>query len=231
RPEATGIGVVMVVEGAVDRLGWTLDGARCVVQGYGKVGAIAAAELAARGARVTAVSDIEGGIHAEDGLDLPALDAWLRETGGIAGFAGSRAVTNSELLELDCDVLVLAATERQVTETNAGLISARLVAEGANGPTTLEADEILFARGIPVLPDILTNAGGVAVSYFEWVQDLQRLFWGPDEIRTRLGDLMRDALERVWALAEAEELTLRSAALVQSIRHVAAALQSRGVYP
>jgi glutamate dehydrogenase (NAD(P)+) len=231
RPEATGIGVVMIVEGAVERLGWKLEGARCVVQGYGKVGAIAAHELALKGARVVAVSDIEGGIHDEAGLDLATLDAWRKERGGIAGFAGSQPVTNAELLELDCDVLVLAATERQVTEENAGRISARLVAEGANGPTTLEADEILFSRGIPVLPDILTNAGGVAVSYFEWVQDLQRLFWGPDEIRSRLADLMRDALERVWSLSEAEDLTLRSAALVQSIRHVAAALQARGVYP
>jgi glutamate dehydrogenase (NAD(P)+) len=231
RPEATGIGVVMIVEGAVGRLGWKLEGMRCVVQGYGKVGAIAAHELAARGARVIAVSDIEGGIHDEAGLDLAALGAWRKENEGIAGFAGSSPVTNAELLELDCDVLVLAATERQVTEENAGRISARLVAEGANGPTTLEADEILFARGIPVLPDILTNAGGVAVSYFEWVQDIQRLFWGPDEIRSRLGDLMRDALERVWSLSESEEMTLRSAALVQSIRHVAAALQARGVYP
>jgi glutamate dehydrogenase (NAD(P)+) len=231
RPEATGIGVVMIVEGAVGRLGWKLEGMRCVVQGYGKVGAIAAHELAARGARVIAVSDIEGGIHDEAGLDLAALGAWRKENEGIAGFPGSSPVTNAELLELDCDVLVLAATERQVTEENAGRISARLVAEGANGPTTLEADEILFARGIPVLPDILTNAGGVAVSYFEWVQDIQRLFWGPDEIRSRLGDLMRDALERVWSLSESEEMTLRSAALVQSIRHVAAALQARGVYP
>jgi glutamate dehydrogenase (NAD(P)+) len=233
RPEATGIGVVMVVEGAVERLGWRLEGTRCVVQGYGKVGAVAAHELAARGALVVGVSDIAGGIHSGDGLDLAALDAYRAGEGGgaIAGFPGSRDVSNAELLELPCDVLVLAATERQVTEDNAGRLQARLVAEGANGPTTLEGDEILLERGILVLPDILTNAGGVAVSYFEWVQDIQRLFWTRDEIRVRLGDLMRDALDRVWSLAEGEDLPLRRAALVRSIREVAGALQARGVYP
>jgi glutamate dehydrogenase (NAD(P)+) len=233
RPEATGIGVVMIVEGAVERLGWSLGGASCVVQGYGKVGAVAAHELAEKGARVIAVSDIAGGIVDESGLDLIALDAYRAGEGGghIAGFPGSREVSNAELLELPCDVLVLAATERQVTEENAAQVAARLVAEGANGPTTLEGDRILEARGIPVLPDILTNAGGVAVSYFEWVQDIQRLFWTRDEIRVRLGDLMRDALARVWSLAESEDLPLRRAALVSSIREVAGALQARGVYP
>ncbi|MDQ3858759.1 MAG: Glu/Leu/Phe/Val dehydrogenase [Actinomycetota bacterium] len=231
RPEATGIGVVMVVEGAMERLGRGLAGAACVVQGFGKVGAVAAHELAAGGARVVAVSDIHGGIYDEEGLDLAALAEWRLQPRGVAGFARARDVTNAELLELPCDVLVLAATERQVTEENAGRISARLVAEGANGPTTLEADEILAERGIVVLPDILTNAGGVAVSYFEWVQDIQRLFWGAPEIRERLGDLMRDALARVWALAEREDLSLRRAALVTSIREVTDALHARGIYP
>jgi glutamate dehydrogenase (NAD(P)+) len=231
RPEATGIGVVMVVEGAVERLGWSLAGASCVVQGFGKVGAVAAHEVAARGARVVAVSDIHGGIHDEEGLDLADLGRWRAEGGGVAGFRGARDVTNAELLELPCDVLVLAATERQVTSENAERIAARLVAEGANGPTTLEGDEILAERSIPVLPDILANAGGVAVSYFEWVQDIQRLFWTREEIRTRLGELMRDALERVWALSEREDLTLRRAALVTSIREVADALHARGIYP
>ena len=231
RPEATGIGVVMIVEGAVARLGWSLAGAACVVQGYGKVGAVAAHELAARGARVVAVSDLAGGVYEEDGLDLAALDSWRAAEGELTGFGRTHAVTNADLLELPCDVLVLAATEGQVTEANAPRVSARVVAEGANGPTTLEADDILGARGIPILPDILTNAGGVAVSYFEWVQDIQRLFWGPDEIRTRLGDLMRDALARVWARAEEGGISLRRAALVASIREVADALHARGIYP
>jgi glutamate dehydrogenase (NAD(P)+) len=231
RPEATGIGVVMVVENAVQRLGSSLQGAACVVQGYGKVGRVAAHELALRGARVTGVSDISGGIHSEEGLDLEAVDAWRLAHGGLAGFPGAVEVTNEGLLEIPCDVLVLAATEKQVTGENAGRLATHLIAEGANGPTTLEADEILVERGIPVLPDILTNAGGVAVSYFEWVQDIQRFFWGREEIRARLRDLMSDALERVWTLAEAESLSFRSAALVTSIREVADALEARGIFP
>jgi glutamate dehydrogenase (NAD(P)+) len=231
RPEATGIGVVMVVDEALRRLGWQLHGSSCVVQGYGKVGAVAAHELTERGAHVVAVSDIAGGVYDPAGLDLPQVAAWRREHGALAGFPDAQGVTNAELLELACDVLVLAATEKQVTGENAGRVSARLVAEGANGPTTLEADDILAERGIPVLPDILTNAGGVAVSYFEWVQDIQRLFWGPDEIRIRLGDLMRDGVSRVWALSESERLPLRQAALVTSIREVGDALEARGFYP
>jgi glutamate dehydrogenase (NAD(P)+) len=231
RPEATGIGVVMVVENAVQRLGSSLRGAECVVQGYGKVGGVAAHELVLRGARVTGVSDISGGVHKEEGLDLEAVDAWRLAHHGLAGFPGAVEVTNEGLLELPCDVLVLAATEKQVTGENAGRLAAHLVAEGANGPTTLEADKILVERGIPVLPDILTNAGGVAVSYFEWVQDIQRFFWGREEIRARLRDLMSDALERVWMLAEAESLSFRSAALVTSIREVADALEARGIFP
>jgi glutamate dehydrogenase (NAD(P)+) len=231
RPEATGIGVVIAVEEAVQRLGWTLEGAACVVQGYGKVGGVAAHELAARQASVVAVSDIAGGVYREDGLDLADVDAWRAEHGDLSGYPNATAISNAELLELPCDVLVLAATENQVTESNAGRVSARLVAEGANGPTSLEADDILAERGIPVLPDILTNAGGVAVSYFEWVQDIQRLFWGREEIKVRLSDLMRDALSRVWEQSEEESLSLRRAALVTSIREVADALSARGIYP
>jgi glutamate dehydrogenase (NAD(P)+) len=231
RPEATGIGVVMVVEEAVRRLGWMLPDSTCVVQGYGKVGAVAAHELALRGARVVGVSDIAGGVHDERGLDLEKLDEWRAEHDGIAGFPGSKDVTNHHLLELPCDVLVLAATENQVTAANAAELQTKLVAEGANGPTSLEGDEILEQRGIPVLPDILTNAGGVAVSYFEWVQDIQRFFWDRDEIRARLADLMGDALSRVWELSESEGLQFRRAALVTSIREVAEALEARGIHP
>ncbi|HEU4450009.1 MAG TPA: Glu/Leu/Phe/Val dehydrogenase [Gaiellaceae bacterium] len=231
RPEATGIGVVIVVEEAVRRLGWTLADLSFVVQGCGKVGGVVSRELAARGARIVGVSDIDGGVVDPAGLDVDRIDAWLREHGGLAGFPDADEVTNAELLELPCDVLVLAATEEQLTSENAGRVRARLVAEGANGPTTLEADDILAERGIPVLPDILTNAGGVAVSYFEWVQDIQRLFWSADEIRVRLGDLMRGALDRVWSLSERERMPLRRAALVLSIREVAKALQARGIHP
>jgi glutamate dehydrogenase (NAD(P)+) len=231
RPEATGIGVVMVVDQALQLLGFQLAGSSCVVQGYGKVGAVAAHELVLRDARVVAVSDIAGGVHREEGLDLGDVDRWRAEHGDLGGYPNGEPLTNAELLALACDVLVLAATENQVTGENAGRVQARVVAEGANGPTSLEADDILADRGIPVLPDIVTNAGGVAVSYFEWVQDIQRLFWGRDEIRTRLGELMRDAVERVWALSQEESLSLRRAALVTSIREVADALSARGIYP
>jgi glutamate dehydrogenase (NAD(P)+) len=231
RPESTGIGVVIVVHEAVRRLGWSLDGAACVVQGYGKVGGVAARELERRGARVIAVSDIAGGVYDPDRLDLDDLDRWRAEAGSNAGYPRASEVTNAGLLELPCDVLVLAATENQITGGNASRVSARLIAEGANGPTTLEADEILADRDIVVLPDILTNGGGVAVSYFEWVQDIQRLFWGPSEIRQRLTKLMSGAVERVWFLAESEALSLRRAALVASVREVSSALEARGLYP
>ena len=140
-------------------------------------------------------------------------------------------LTNEELLELPCDILVLAALEEQVTGENAPRVKARMIAEGANGPTTLDADAVFAERGVPVLPDILTNAGGVTVSYFEWVQDLGRLFWDRDEIRSRLADKMGDAFDRVWDLADARGITLRQAALVTGIREVAAALNDRGLYP
>ncbi|MBA3718157.1 MAG: Glu/Leu/Phe/Val dehydrogenase [Actinobacteria bacterium] len=232
RAEATGAGVVMVIERACERLGWSLDGMRCVVQGFGKVGAVAAAELVERGARVVAVSDVSGGAYAEGGLDLEAVTEWIHlHRHDLIEFPGAEAVTNDELLELPCDVLVLAALEEQVTAENAGDVKAAMVAEGANGPTTLEGDEILADRGILVLPDILTNAGGVTVSYFEWVQDLGRLFWNRDETRFKLREKMTDAFDRVWGLSEERGLTLRSAALVAGIREVAGALTARGIYP
>src|SRR5262249_22255119 len=149
----------------------------------------------------------------------------------VEGFPGSTHVSGGELLELECDVLVLAAREDQVTADNAGSLRCRLVAEGANGPTSVAADAILAERGIPVLPDILTNAGGVTVSYFEWVQDLGRLFWDRDEIRRRLAEKLGDAFDRVWELSERDGLSLRDAALVVGIREVAAALEARGMYP
>ena len=231
RHEATGAGVVMVVARACERLGWRLDELRCVVQGFGNVGGIAALELHERGARVTAVSDVSGGMGDEGGLDVPALHEYMREHGSLAGCDAGVRLSNEELLELECDVLVLAAREDQITAGNAARVQARMIAEGANGPTTFEADGILAERGIPILPDVLTNAGGVTVSYFEWVQDLGRLFWTRDEIRAKLADKLSDAFDRVWNLAEEREISLRTAALVSGIRHVAAALEARGIFP
>jgi glutamate dehydrogenase (NAD(P)+) len=231
RHEATGAGVVMVIEGACRRLGWNLADQRCVVQGFGNVGGIAAAELDALGATVVAVSDVSGGVHDEGGLDVEALRRFAEEHGSLAEWAEGDRISNEELLELPCDILVLAAREDQVHADNAVRLQTRMVAEGANGPTSLEADSILVERGIPVLPDVLTNAGGVTVSYFEWVQDLGRLFWDRREIRAKLAEQLGDAFDRVWELSEARGITLRSAALVAGIQEVAGALRSRGIYP
>ena len=232
RSEATGAGVVMVIEQACKRLGTPLQGQRCVVQGFGKVGAVAADALAERGAIVVAVSDVSGAVHVEDGLDLAELERWLeRHRHHLSEYREADHLSNEEMLELPCDILVLAALEEQLTAENAPRVQTAMVVEGANGPTTLEADEILFERGIPVLPDVLANAGGVTVSYFEWVQDLGRLFWSREEIRSRLLEKMTDACDRVWAFAEQRGLTLRSAALVAGIHEVAGALEARGIYP
>ena len=230
RREATGAGVVMVIERACRRLGWTLADQRCVVQGFGNVGGIAAQELSSKGALVVGISDVSGGIHAPDGLDLELAHNWIAAHGSLEDFPAEH-VTNAELLELPCDILVLAALEDQLTGENAPRIDTRLIAEGANGPTSIEADAILAERGIPILPDVLTNAGGVTVSYFEWVQDLGRLFWTRDEIRARLAEKLGDAFDRVWALADAKGISLRQAALVAGINEVAAALKARGIYP
>jgi glutamate dehydrogenase (NAD(P)+) len=232
RHEATGAGVVMVVERACSRLGWDLAAQRCVVQGFGNVGGIAAAELHDKGAHVVAVSDISGGVYAAQGLDIPTLHAYVAEHGSLDGFTnGVERITNEVLLELECDILVLAAREDQVTGANAGNLRCKLLVEGANGPTSNEGDRILAERRIPVLPDILTNAGGVTVSYFEWVQDLGRLFWDRDEIRRRLADKMSDAFDRVWNVSHESGISLRDAALVAAIHEVSGALEARGVYP
>jgi glutamate dehydrogenase (NAD(P)+) len=230
RNEATGAGVVMVIERACGRLGWNLPELELVVQGFGNVGGVAATELHEKGAKVIGVADVSGGVVDRNGLDIPTLHEYAREHGSLEGFPAER-LTNEELLELPCDVLVLAAREDQVGEANAPRLNCRLVAEGANGPTSVAADAILAERGIPVLPDVLTNAGGVTVSYFEWVQDLSRLFWGREEIRRRLADKLGDAFDRVWHLSEADGVSLRNAALIAGIRDVAAALEARGIYP
>jgi glutamate dehydrogenase (NAD(P)+) len=232
RHEATGAGVVMVIGRACERLGWDLSEQRCVVQGFGNVGGIAASELHDKGARVVAVSDLSGGVHSDAGLDIPTLHAHVAAHGSLEGYEeGVERVTNEQLLELPCDILVLAAREDQVTAENAGNLRCKLVAEGANGPTSVAGDAILADRGIIVLPDILTNAGGVTVSYFEWVQDLGRLFWDRDEIRRRLADKMSDAFDRVWNVSQERGIALRDAALVAAIHEVSGALEARGLYP
>jgi glutamate dehydrogenase (NAD(P)+) len=231
RREATGAGVVMVAEQACRQLAFELAGRSCVVQGFGNVGGVAASELHDRGALVVGVSDVSGGLHDERGLDIPVLHAYAAEHGSLEGYDRCERITNEQLLELECDMLVLAAREDQLTSANADRVHALIVVEGANGPTTIEADEILAARGIPVVPDILANAGGVTVSYFEWVQDLGRLFWDRDEIRRKLSDKMSSAFDRVYSISGEKGVTLRQAAMIAAIREVAAALEARGIYP
>jgi glutamate dehydrogenase (NAD(P)+) len=231
RQSATGLGVVYCLEAALEHLGWDLPGLAVVVQGLGNVGGVIARELYARGARVVAVSDVTGGIAAPAGLDVGAVLEWVAERRFLRGCPHGAAVGRSELLELPCDILVPAALERQITGENAPRLACRLVAEAANGPTTPEADEILAARGIPVLPDVLANAGGVTVSYFEWVQGQQKYFWDEAEVADRLQRLMRSAFERVMEASEPRGVDWRTGALSVAIERVTEAMALRALYP
>jgi len=231
RKEATGRGVVTCVDEACRHLGIALEGARVAVQGYGNVGSNAARIAAAKGARVVAVSDVKGGIHDARGLELAKVDAWVREHHFLEGFPGAESVSNAELLELDCDVLVPAALQNQLTDKNAGNVRARLVVEGANGPTSLEADAILRDRGVFVVPDVLANAGGVTVSYFEWVQDAQQLFWTEEEVNERLHKIQSNAFRATLDFALEKKVDMRTASLWRGIERVAEAKRRRGVFP
>ena len=202
-----------------------------VVQGFGNVGSNAARLMWEDGCVVVGVSDVQGGIYNERGLDLPTLTRHVAATNTVVGFPGATPVTNRELLELPCTFLVPAALEGQITGENASRIRAQMIVEGANGPTTPDADAILERRGITVVPDILANSGGVVVSYFEWVQDLQSLFWSEEDINRRLEQLMVRGVRDVEAVARAEGINFRLAALQRAIARVADALMIRGIYP
>jgi glutamate dehydrogenase (NAD(P)+) len=231
RKEATGRGVVTCMVEACRHLGLPVEDARVVVQGYGNVGSVSARLAAAAGARVIAVSDVKNGIHNPDGLDLAAVDRWVAEHRALEGFPGAEGVTNAELLCLPCDVLIPAAIQHQITGANAERLRCRLLVEGANGPTDLDADAILARRGILVVPDILANAGGVTVSYFEWVQSLQHFFWDEDEVNTRLVTLMRKAFADVLAAAEQRGIDMRTAAMIRGVSRIAEAKRRRGIFP
>jgi glutamate dehydrogenase (NAD(P)+) len=231
RREATGRGVVACLVEVARHLDMALDGASVAIQGYGQVGSAAARAARSLGAKIVAVSDVEGGIHDPRGLDLDSLDRLLAERGSLKDFPAAERVTNAELLELPCDVLIPAAIQNQVTEHNASRLRCRVMVEGANGPTTLGADRILAERGISVVPDVLANAGGVTVSYFEWVQDSQHLFWTEDEVNTRLTSIMQRAFREVLGTAQKQHVDLRTAALMTGIGRVAEAKRRRGVYP
>ncbi len=231
RMTATSAGVVHVTKAALADVGMSLTDVSVAVQGFGKVGSHAASIFAASGARVVAVSDMYGGVHNPDGLDLPALVAHVAATGSVVGFERAEPIDNAGLLALDVDVLVPAAMEGVLTEQTAPTVRARWVVEGANGPTTGPADKILVDKGITVVPDILANAGGVVVSYFEWVQANQAYWWTEDEIDVKLEQRMLTAYRDVAELSRRESLTMRDAALVIGVQRVAQAHQIRGLYP
>ena len=228
---ATGRGVAYCVSWALERLGRPVAGTTVALQGYGNVGSATGLVLSSMGCKVIGVSDIGGGVYDPEGLDTRALHQYVKETGSVAGYPSADAITNEELLALECDVLVPAALEGQITGANAGAVRAGMIVEGANGPTTPEADAILAEKGVLVVPDILANAGGVIVSYFEWVQGLQFLFWSEPEINSRLEALMRKAFTEVWQMAEEKEVSLRMSALMLAVQRVHDATLIRGIYP
>jgi glutamate dehydrogenase (NAD(P)+) len=232
RNEATGRGVVMCMVAALKHHNLTEPTRiKVAIQGFGNVGSNAAAHAHELGFKVVAVSDVYGGIYNENGLDIPAVIAYSNEHKTLRDFPGAQAVTNSELLVLPCDVLIPAAMEGQITALNAPDIKARFIVEGANGPTTPEADDILNDKGVFIVPDILANSGGVIVSYFEWVQDLQAFFWDKEAVFHQLNRIMMQAYDRTLQTAEDLKIDMRTAAQVTAIERVANAVSTRGIYP
>jgi glutamate dehydrogenase (NAD(P)+) len=232
RREATGRGVSYLVNRASDTIGLDMNKATAVVQGFGNVGSIAALSLARYGVKVIAISDVHGGICNRNGLNLWALEKHVAQHKTVANFPEADPINNEQLLTLPCDILVPAALERQITEVNAAKIQCRILAEAANGPTTPEADEILNRRPeIFVIPDVLCNAGGVIVSYFEWVQDLQSFFWGETEVVDKLFRILETAYTQILSLSRKQKLSMRLAALSLGIKRVQEAKNIRGLFP
>jgi glutamate dehydrogenase (NAD(P)+) len=231
RVEATGQGCFFIIEEAARAYDLDLSRQRVVIQGFGNVGSNLAAILHTNGVPVHAVSDSGGGVYHPRGLDVPALLRYKQAHGSLAGYPEAEAVDQAALLELPCDILVPAALESQLTARNAGRIQARLVVEGANGPTTPAADLILGERNITVVPDILANAGGVTVSYFEWAQAMQSYTWELEDVNSRLKTMMQRAFRAVHDLSRRRSLSMRTAALVLAIQRVAEATKTRGIYP
>jgi glutamate dehydrogenase (NAD(P)+) len=231
RNEATARGTVFCIVEASRHLGLELGKSTVAIQGFGNAGSIAAQLITDEGATVVAVSDSTGGIHNPDGLDIKRVIAWKKEHGTVQGFPGATDITNADVLEVDCNILIPAALENQITERNAGNIKARLIAEAANGPTTPEADRILFKNSKFMIPDILCNAGGVTVSYFEWVQDLNRDHWSERVVNDKLREIMVKAFQEVLAIARREQCDMRTAAYLLAVQRVADATAMRGLYP
>jgi glutamate dehydrogenase (NAD(P)+) len=231
RVEATGRGVTLVTGMACRKLGRRLTGASTAVQGFGNVGSVAAKLLARDGAKIVAVSDAHAGIYNDRGLDLRAINEHIAATKSMLGCPGGEVISNAELLELPVDILVPAAVERVISSENAPRIQARLIVEGANGPTTPDADRILEEKGVTVVPDVVANAGGVIVSYFEWVQDMQSFFWNESEVNNRLEELLSRAFEVVWDSTQKRGSSLRMGAYAIGVSRVAEATRLRGIYP
>jgi len=231
RVKATGRGVFVTGREALRRQKLELQGVRVAVQGFGNVGSVAAELFAQAGARVVAVQDDTGTVYREAGLDVPALLAHRAEHGGVQGFAGAEPLDDERFWDVPCDILIPAALEGQVTAERAARIQAWMVLEGANGPTVPAAELVLAERGILVVPDVICNAGGVTVSYFEWVQDFSSYFWSEAEINERLDKIMVDALSAIWDKADALKISLRTAAFAVACERILLARQDRGLYP
>jgi glutamate dehydrogenase (NAD(P)+) len=231
RLEATARGGVFCTLAAMDRMGMQPAEQRVAVQGFGNVGSYYALFMQQQGAKVIAISDTSGGLYNPNGIDIPSAIAHKQERGTLKGLAGVEAITNEELLVLECDVLAPCGLEQVLTEDNADRVRTRIVCEGANGPTTPAADEILEERGIVVLPDVLANAGGVVVSYFEWVQGLQEYFWKEDEVNAKLKEIVDKAFEETWQVHEVRGVSMRLGAYGLAVQRVADATMTRGLYP
>ncbi len=231
RRDATGRGVFTVGMEAARHIAMDVATARVAVQGFGNVGGVAARLFAQAGARVVAVQDHGGTIYREAGLDVPSLLAHVAEVGTVAGFDHAEVLADDLFWEVDCDILIPAALEQQITAVNAGRIKARMIIEGANGPTTPAADDILHDRNVLVLPDVIANAGGVTVSYFEWVQDFSSFFWSEDEINARLVRIMKEAFAGVWEVAQDNKVSLRTATFIVACKRILHARELRGLYP
>ncbi len=231
RREATGRGVAFLINRAMDLLKIKADGATAAIQGFGNVGSFAATTLASSGVKIIAVTDHTGGVHNASGIDVRALQRHVAEHGGVAGFAGGEALTNAELFSLECDILIPAALEAQITGENAPKLKCKILAEAANGPTTASGDEVLRQSDIFLIPDILCNAGGVTVSYFEWVQNLQNFSWTEIEINDRLYRILEKAFQEVISFGKRNNLWMRDAALAIGVNKVILAKKARGLFP
>ena len=231
RRDATGRGVFTVGVEAAKHIGMEITQARVAVQGFGNVGGVAGRLFAEAGAKVVAVQDHGGTIYRADGLDVPALLAHVAKVGSVAGFKQAEVIANELFWEVDCEIMIPAALEQQITEVNAPKIKAKMIIEGANGPTTPAADDILHDRNILVLPDVIANAGGVTVSYFEWVQDFSSFFWSEDEINARLVRIMKEAFAGVWQVAQDNRVSLRTATFIVACKRILHARELRGLYP